>query len=278
MSTDEAFQVKLPANLEPYRPYLQSHARRVAALFPHGMTVQNENHIPKRIVANPTGSRLGGAAFITKEHPWPRDRLGRRMLFVAQINLADMPPLEGFRSEGLLQFFIGDHGYFGIDNADFDTHNYANPHNSCVRYIPVKEYLNGQLLGGIKTQTNTIENGFFELSAKPFDQYPSRHDSTFVNMVWSDPSVSNGLIDATSELPHIGPPAVFGGGWAAFAQRDPVGFCHSHRPLLQIRSNHGPRNKPRIQWGDCGFATFFIRPEDLERWDFSEVAYYWDCY
>ncbi|MDO5077088.1 DUF1963 domain-containing protein [Corynebacterium sp.] len=278
MSTDEALKLQLPDVLAPYQDFLDARARRVAGLFLHGMTVRNPNHIPKRIVDNPTGSRIGGAAFITQQNPWPRDRHGRRMLFVAQINLSEMPVLEGFRNEGLLQFFIGDHGYFGIDDEDFTRGTYTNPHNQCVRYIPVQEYINGQLLGGLKTQCKAIENGFFDLRAVPFDQYPTSKDESFMSSLDYFTPDGETLINETPALAHMGPPAIFGGGWAAFAQQDRAGFSFHSKVLLQIRSSRGPKNKPRIQWGDSGFANFFIRPEDLERWDFSNVAYYWDCY
>ena len=33
-----------------------------------------------------------------------------------------------------------------------------------------------------------------------------------------------------------------------------------------------------IMWGDVGEAAFYIRHSDLERRDFSRVAFYWDCH
>ena len=32
-----------------------------------------------------------------------------------------------------------------------------------------------------------------------------------------------------------------------------------------------------VMWGDVGVANFFIKKEDLERMDFSDVFYTWDC-
>ena len=32
-----------------------------------------------------------------------------------------------------------------------------------------------------------------------------------------------------------------------------------------------------VMWGDCGVGNFFINAEDLQRLDFSNVLYNWDC-
>ena len=32
-----------------------------------------------------------------------------------------------------------------------------------------------------------------------------------------------------------------------------------------------------VMWGDVGVANFFLKKEDLERMDFSDVFYTWDC-
>ena len=32
-----------------------------------------------------------------------------------------------------------------------------------------------------------------------------------------------------------------------------------------------------ILWGDVGVANFFILPQNLEKKDFSNVLYTWDC-
>ena len=36
-------------------------------------------------------------------------------------------------------------------------------------------------------------------------------------------------------------------------------------------------NSYSILWGDCGVANFFIPRANLERLDFSQVLYNWDC-
>ena len=65
-------------------------------------------------------------------------------------------------------------------------------------------------------------------------------------------------------------------GHPSFTQEDPrfnSQYGEYDTLLLQI-----PSIEDEIMWGDMGIANFFIRKEDLERFDFSRVIYNWDCY
>lgn len=245
-----------------------------------GVPIHMLNHIPRQITANPTGSRIGGAAFITPENPWPRDRHGKRMQFVAQINLLEIPPRPYYKKDGLLQFFIADHGYYGIDDDDFlPPTNYANPHNREVRYIPASEYKNGKLEGGLRTQAKSIQNGYFRVAPVIYEQYPSPSDITFYNDL-----VEHGLLfeDAlTSDLDeriHAGPKAIFGGGWAKFAQEDQAQLSFYNHTLLTLLPIRERTTNVKMAWGDSGIANFLMPLEDLQAWNFKNVLYYWDSY
>lgn len=62
------------------------------------------------------------------------------------------------------------------------------------------------------------------------------------------------------------------GGYPSFTQEDPRTADDPRILLFQLDSEAG-----KITWGDVGIANFFIDPDDLARWDFSRVAYNWDC-
>jgi uncharacterized protein YwqG len=66
------------------------------------------------------------------------------------------------------------------------------------------------------------------------------------------------------------------GGYAYFTQDDPREDSQQYKDhkvlLLQMTSDN------EIRWGDCGVGNFFIRAEDLEKLDFSNVIYNYDCY
>jgi uncharacterized protein YwqG len=62
------------------------------------------------------------------------------------------------------------------------------------------------------------------------------------------------------------------GGYPEFTQQDPRKPQDRQVLLLQLDSDDA------MMWGDSGIANFFIDPADLQRGDFSRVAYTWDCY
>lgn len=66
------------------------------------------------------------------------------------------------------------------------------------------------------------------------------------------------------------------GGYGYFAQTDPREDSEQYKDhkvvLLHMISDD------EICWGDCGVGNFLIRAEDLEKLDFSQVIYNYDCY
>ena len=73
-------------------------------------------------IADPTASRLGGLPLVPKEWTWPTLD-GEPMLFVGQINCADLAGLPGagvFPETGLIAFF-GEHDYLHCCTAGLET-------------------------------------------------------------------------------------------------------------------------------------------------------------
>lgn len=62
-------------------------------------------------------------------------------------------------------------------------------------------------------------------------------------------------------------------GYPYFTQWDPRDEEDGRRILL-LQLDSCDRC---VEWGDAGVANFFISPEALERRDFSDVLYNWDC-
>lgn len=66
------------------------------------------------------------------------------------------------------------------------------------------------------------------------------------------------------------------GGYGYFTQTDPREYSPQYQDhkvvLLHMISDD------EICWGDCGVGNFLIRAEDLEKLDFSQVIYNYDCY
>lgn len=54
---------------------------------------------------SPWESKFGGGSFLPKGIDHPKNNKGDYLSFLAQLNFADMPKLDGFPHEGVLQFY-----------------------------------------------------------------------------------------------------------------------------------------------------------------------------
>lgn len=73
-----------------------------------------------------TDSRLGGAPYVPRGGQIPTDINGNQLWLCAQINFAQMPPMDGFPESGLMQIFLEDwhFGDFGLEDAPFPAQDY----------------------------------------------------------------------------------------------------------------------------------------------------------
>lgn len=220
------------------------------------------------VKTTPQNSRLGGAALISENFPWPTDQCERPLIHLAQLNLAELPERTNFPNSGLLQFFIGDDSVFGLDTS-------ANQKSkgSVVRLMPEQEYANAKLAYHHAEIATPIRNGYFEVTGKLYEQLPSVNDEQFI-LAAEKAGISEAEIwnSMTHEARHI-----YAGGWPLFIQDDPRNDA-SLELLLQIDNEDIPDSKVKISWGDAGVGHFFISPRDLERKDFSHVFYSWQCF
>lgn len=68
-----------------------------------------------------TDSHLGGTPYLPRDASYPIGEDGQPLWLCAQINFAQMPPMEGFPTEGILQFYLSDWRYdgcFGLDSGE----------------------------------------------------------------------------------------------------------------------------------------------------------------
>ena len=93
---------KIPKILELYEDYLKS-------------TIKLSNQIMFTLEdTKPWESKLGGCPYLEDIEQYPKGTDGGPMMFLAQINLAEMPPLPEFPHEGLLQFYVENDGCYGL--------------------------------------------------------------------------------------------------------------------------------------------------------------------
>lgn len=197
--------------------------------------------------AGTTESKLGGVPYWPEGMDYPADKL-----FLAQINMKDIPDNTDFPEEGMLQFFIGISDTYGLFEEDFavvfhkeiGTPAEVQP-NPC-EFTPIEKP--GRILVGEKTMEKMSVTDY---------RFPYPDDES----AYDDPE----LIGDGSKLL----------GYPCFTQYDPREYEENKRKydrlLLQLDSDE------HICWGDIGIANFFINEQKLAEGDFSDVFYNWDC-
>lgn len=223
-------------------------------------------------------ARLGGSVWFADGEEWPLGSDGGKLEFVAHYDLARLPPLDGFPSRGVARFFVGRDDIWGSD--------LNRPDRSNVRVL----WHDGPQAGG-RTEPplpwGEDENSPFEsvsartagiaLRPEPIADLPDHYSWQLQQRL--DREIGRpGLDELENELFEIAETREFAhriGGHPSFTQYDfrkPGSYDDFDVVLLGLSSDDV------IMWGDVGEAAFYIRREDLERRDFSRVAFYWDCH
>lgn len=264
-------QLALPLELEPWRAKFEATFRSFIKILPQ-----------QAGEATWQQSKIGGLPYLPKGIDFPTTLEGKELFFLAQINFAEMPPLDPFPAEGILQFYIDDDEWFGAD-----PHRPASGFNFRVLFfekIETDENRLQQDFSWLRSYDDLpIEPGFsyplkFELKKEPVPL----SDYQFVRLLGEDFFVPFGerqwdIMDAYSKMNNPGGHKL--GGYAFFTQQDPrYRFADAvgggWELLFQLDSDPGIR----CMWGDMGVGNFFIKKEDLFKRDFSKVLYHWDCY
>jgi uncharacterized protein YwqG len=242
----------------------------------------------------PLSSQLLAIPFLPVGVPYPLDEQGKPLIPLAQINFSDCPPLPGFPSSGLLQFYIANDDAYGLNFDDIRSQSGFR-----VLYFREEELVDPQPLGDFlkevlppvegsdqeegETWADRVQSPVFEPHQLFFTlnrEYPSlldfEGDKFWVDFTANYASFSLELketfLDFLFERFSSNGHKI--SGYAAFTQYDPrkgQPEIQSYRLLFQLDSDD------QIMFGDSGVANFFIAPEDLEKSDFTKVVYNWDC-
>jgi uncharacterized protein YwqG len=243
----------------------------------------------------PWTSKYRGNPYRHLHEPLPTDPNGKPMALLVQINFAEAPPLQGYPTQGILQLYIADDesmqehvwGMSHEDSQPFDAKRWfdglqdqrffrvlyhPNPVQDETRlepsaprarsFLPIES--EAQLSFELKSEYVTVTDYRFE---EVFGKGVHAFFSVFGD---KEENVANRYID----FAYAAPPAKIG-GYASFVQRDPRESAPDNDwlLLLEIQSTE---ESIQIMWGDVGVGGLFIRQSDLQRRDFSKVAYYWD--
>lgn len=234
---------KIPAQLKAYAEELRSTEKpSVEIAFSQVDTL-------------PWESKCGGCPYLESEEDYPLDEEGNPMIFLAQINLDEMPHLEDFPEQGLLQFYIG---YDGEDCK--------------VIYIPDYKTDESALLS-----VNPFEEDYEEMA--PYEaevKMEFRQESRFVctNCAEFDSKFGEGKVAeedrrALRKLCYGAGSRV--GGYPLFVQEAPVFYDEGECDTLLLQLDGD--DECGIMFGDSGNCFFLISKEDLKNRDFDRVEF-----
>ncbi len=242
-------------------------------------------------------SKVGGVPYMPKGAEWPNSADGVPMLFLAQVNCAELAALPDFPHTGLLQFFIAADDVMGVDFDDitndtgFRVIYHEQPDASVttadvtvkspseeeytplgdkpcrIRFLPAEEQ-------GINAYDFRFEDGFFKKWNEHHPDAPKRNIWEVYSVLSDEDKEELGFWMHDEEAPYHQL-----GGFPYFTQTDPrtvSQYSELDTLLFQLDSDYGGMND-RVLWGDCGVGNFFINREALRDRDFSNVGYSWDC-
>lgn len=227
---------------------------------------------------NLSNSKFGGVPCFPLDEEYPRDEKGKPMRLLVQINFAEVPYLPPYPDAGLLQIYISEKegGMYGLDLYNQPTLQ----DNWRVLWFENTDFEPRKNLGNLFTKKwnySPFMKALLRLNfslKKDIPSYPSMEYSEFIEPLFEgefEDDLSDEFLDQELNEGHKI------GGFPYFTQseiRDWKPEFKDYKLLLQIDSDR----KNKINWGDGGVANFFIKPEDLEKRDFSKVLYNWDCH
>ena len=218
-------------------------------------------------------SKIGGQPYLPKNIDFPKTSKGEHLAFLAQINFDEMPPLSPFPRTGILQFYIHGDDMYGL--------NMENPTAQDFFKVLYFEQIENDL-EKLTTDFSFLEN-YSNTPHSPNKSFPinflygqeimSPSDYRFEKEI--EPKMMEAIgekgVEEFYEKIQSGGHKL--GGYPYFTQYDVRSEENEMMLLFQLDSD----DAIEVMWGDVGVANFFIKKEDLEKRDFSNVLYNWDC-
>jgi uncharacterized protein YwqG len=248
---------------------------------------------PVRGSTQPWESKLLGVPYYPKDRPWPTDVDGQPLVLLAQLNFSEMPHLDGYPSQGILQFYISplsnDTQIWGMRiDAVHKTELGRLTDQSYFRVVYFPEV--SQQTSPLITESPPIECdedcGFpvteeARLRFAPASSFVRPDDYRFERVF---AKTREQVFDSRS--PSLEDEYMtFNGGWRYNGRVGGYSRVEQEDPRLQFPNEDWivlfsldslSVDGYGVLWGDDGIGNFYIRPSDLAKLDFSKVMYSWD--
>ena len=239
-------------------------------------------------------SKIGGLPYWVEGKDYPKDKEGKNLFLLAQINFDKEETSSPLPTKGLLQFFIADDDIMGVNYDDQITQtNFRVIYHETVDYAITAESIENQGIPSSEKAEIYPVTGQFKITLTKTRGYTTINDIKFENIFkQAYEEVYGTKLNSKKKYYDILKPEEVDKledglnsdsksayhkmlGYAFFTQEDPryVKKYENYDTLLfQLDSE----SKYTI-WGDLGIANFFIQKKDLEEKNFSNVLYNWDC-
>ena len=216
------------------------------------------------------GSKFLGVPFVPEGMEYPKDKNGDPLVLIAQINFSELPLLEGFPNEGILQLYFSTKEWWDMSGAERIIYIAGDEMNKSQRSdlptidnelyeeLPVWKIHKLDFVKSIDTGSSEDCQFSFDFGGKDYWDFEE-------SLAEDDKKIFDGYF--TGEGHKIG-------GYAYFTQGDPRDYADSQRndvQILQIDVDD------EIMFGDSGVGHIFISPENLINKKFEQSYFYWDC-
>jgi uncharacterized protein YwqG len=214
-----------------------------------------------------TQSKFLGHPFLPVHVNYPKDKNGLPMILLAQINFGEVPALEDYPAQGILQLFVSATHWYDMNDYRILFHeDLTKELQSDFSFLTPNLYKESPIDCEHKLDFSKEPDyggtADFRLplifnKVDFFDYYENLSESQQEEM--------DIFFDGTGHKI---------GGYAYFTQEDPREYNTEKVNdilLLQIDTDD------HIMFGDCGVAHVFINREDLKNKDFGKAYFNWDC-
>lgn len=244
--------------------------------------------IDEDAVPAPANSYIGGHPFVAadEDFSWPvAGDSGRPMTFLMQVNFAEVPRLEGFPENGLLQWWVqGADDTYGLTFEDDATGReglitkfYPESVLSAAASSPTDPIPNSPDEDELGPLWGTAPLGIRGFETLSFPYYEESTVSTAVYNLFSDFRSEFDYDREDDDLRTYLSPRTQLGGYAGFVQGDPR--SRGGRPetlVLQLESEEATDGRGAM-WGDMGNAQLFGDLKSLRSGDTSTLWWDWAC-
>ncbi len=267
---------KIISAIERYRDSYEEHKKqkeRIALLLNKWREFTLKQTIAVMLSDEKSKSIIGGNI---NEKP-PVSKSGEEMRLLAAIFCSELPKNTIMPQKGVLRFYITPDEYYG---ADFDNLNLNKQNNFRVLFDENEENY-------ITIPSNEVNDNFPILRSRylSFAQVYEgmtlsdyRFEKNFEKLLKKlDIEVAEEDLAIFEEQINSFEHKIL--GYPSFTQYDPrFETFKKYDTLLFQLASESVDGDDEIMFGDSGVMQFFIPSEKLEKCDFSDILYTWDCY